>query len=169
MEIHIPTFPKDLIPPVEGRSFIDEITPLNSLVAPIDPIPTINALDSLQQELPCPPTLALWDEFLLAIAQLFMESHIEDVGDILDDIHLLFQEIFSSIAIVNNSCTSTQQGICHLLVLALDGDFLIDILGFLVESHIIDLEDFFYDIQLLFDEENPSIVVMRSHFYPHVH
>ena len=32
-----------------------------------------------------------------------------------------------------------------------------------------DLEEFFDDIPLLFDEDNPSIVVARVHSKPHVH
>ena len=48
-------------------------------------------------------------------------------------------------------------------------DFLIDILGLFVESHIIDLGDILDDLHLLFDEDDPSIVVARDHSDPHVH
>ena len=36
------------------------------------------------------------DDFLLDIIVLFVESYIKDVGDIIDDIHLLFVEDNSS-------------------------------------------------------------------------
>ena len=38
-----------------------------------------------------------------------MESHIEDVGDILDDIHLLFEVNSPFITVVTDSCTLAQQ------------------------------------------------------------
>ena len=38
-----------------------------------------------------------------------------------------------------------------------------------MESHIVDLDDFFDDLIVLFAEDNPSIVVMSAHFDPHVH
>ena len=46
---------------------------------------------------------------------------------------------------------------------------MIDIVGLFIESHTTALGDFFDDIQLLFDEDNPSIVVARAHYDPHVH
>ena len=48
-------------------------------------------------------------------------------------------------------------------------DFLTDILGLFVESHIVDLEDFFDDISLVFVEDDSSIVVVRAHSDPDVH
>ena len=40
------------------------------------------------------------DDFLIHISGLFVESHIVDLGDILDDIHLLFDEgEYSSIVV----------------------------------------------------------------------
>ena len=48
-------------------------------------------------------------------------------------------------------------------------DFLIDILGFFIESYTIDLGDFFDDMKLLFDEDDPSSIVMRASFDPLVH
>ena len=86
-----------------------------------------------------------------------MESHIEDVGDILNDICLLFS--VNSIAIVIDSCTSALQG-THGLP---GDDFLSDILSLFLESHIIDLEDFFDDLSLLFVDDNSSTVVARAH------
>ena len=38
-----------------------------------------------------------------------------------------------------------------------------------MESHIEDLGDFIDDIQLLFDEDDPSSVVVRAHSNPLVH
>ena len=48
-------------------------------------------------------------------------------------------------------------------------DFLVDISGLFVESNIADLGEFFDDIQLLFDEVDPSTVVVRTHFDTHLH
>ena len=98
-----------------------------------------------------------------------MESHIEDVGDILDDIHLLFEVNSSSIAVVTDSCTSPQQGTLYLPVPASVDDFLTDILGLFVESHKPNLGDIFDEIPLLFDENDPSTVVARAHFDSLVH
>ena len=64
-----------------------------------------------------------------------MESPIEDVGDTIDDIHLLFEVINSFIAAVIDICTSAQQG-THGLP---SDDFLPDISALFLESHIIDL------------------------------
>ena len=47
--------------------------------------------------IPCLPTSASWDDFLPDIAGLFVESYIEDVGDIIDDINILFVEENSSL------------------------------------------------------------------------
>ena len=38
-----------------------------------------------------------------------------------------------------------------------------------MESHIAYLGDIFDDIHLLFDEDDPSTVVVRAHSNPHVH
>ena len=38
-----------------------------------------------------------------------------------------------------------------------------------MESYIADLGDIIDDIHLLFDEEDPSLVVARAHSDPHVH
>ena len=48
-------------------------------------------------------------------------------------------------------------------------DFLIDISGLFVESHIVDLGDIIDDLHLLFDEEDPSSGVARAHSNPLVH
>ena len=37
------------------------------------------------------------DDFLIDILGLFVESHIEDLGDIIDDLHLLFDEVYPSL------------------------------------------------------------------------
>ena len=92
-----------------------------------------------------------------------MESHI-------DDICLLFVEVnTSSIAIVIDSCTSTQQGTPCLLVPASIDDFLTNIEGLSMESHIEDLGNIIDDLYLLFDEEDPSPVVAMAHSDPLVH
>ena len=51
----------------------------------------------MQQDLPCLPTSASWDNFLPDIVGLFLESYIEDVGDIINDINILFIEETSSL------------------------------------------------------------------------
>ena len=60
-------------------------------------------------------------------------------------------------------------GTLCLPVLVSGDDFLTDILGLFVESHTIDLEDFLDDLPLLFAEDDPSRLVARAHFDPHVH
>ena len=99
----IPPFPKELIPPVVVDTSSDESTP----PVPIDPVPATDASDPVQQDTSCLPTLPSCDDFLAEIALLFVESHIEDVGDIIDDIRLLFEADTSSFATVKDSCTST--------------------------------------------------------------
>ena len=80
-----------MVPPT-----LDEISPPDSPVDSTNLVPTTDASDSVQQEPSCLPTLPSCDDFLLDIAQLFVESHIEDVGDIIDDIRLLFIEVKTS-------------------------------------------------------------------------
>ena len=69
-----------------------EIPPPDTLVDSTDLVLAIDASDLVQQEILCLPTSSSWDEFLLDIARLFIESHIEDVGDIINHICLLFFE-----------------------------------------------------------------------------
>ena len=76
---------------------IGEIKPADAHFASTSPIPAKNSLDLVQQKITCLPTLALWDDFLPDITGLFVESHIEDVGDIIDGIDLLFFEETSSL------------------------------------------------------------------------
>ena len=155
-----PPSPEDYLPPVTPiivSSTSDEITP-PAAVAPTDSIPAIDASDSVQQDPLCLPTSSSCDEFLPDIARLFVESHIEDVGDIIDDIHLLFEVNTSSFAIVTNSCTSTLQG-THGLP---GDDFLLDISALFLESHTADMGDFYDDFLLLFAEENSSTVIAHS-------
>ena len=156
---NIPPFPKELIPPVVADTSSDEITPPIP-IAPTDLVPATDALDSVQQDPLCLSTLPSCDDFLLALVGLFMESHIEDVGDILDDIHLLFK--VNSIAAVTYS---TLQG-----TLCLPSDhFLPNISALLLESHTTFFEDLFDDLPLLFAENNSSIVVARAHSDHHIH
>ena len=83
----VPTTPVEIIPP-------------NALVASTDPVPATDAPNSGQLETPCLPILSSWDDFLPNIVVFFVESYIEDVGDIIDDIHLLFVEDNSSSLVV---------------------------------------------------------------------
>lgn len=101
---HIPPFPQDLIPSVASTSSLDEITPPDALVALTNPVPATDALDSMQQVPLCLPTLPSCDDFLLALVGLFLESHIKDMGDILNDINLLFEANNSFIFTVTDSC-----------------------------------------------------------------
>ena len=48
-------------------------------------------------------------------------------------------------------------------------DFLTNISGLFMESHIADLGDFIDDMQLLFDEADPSSIVVRAHFDSPIH
>ena len=48
-------------------------------------------------------------------------------------------------------------------------DFLADIAGLFVESHIADLGENIDDFYLLFDEDDPSTIFVRAHYNPHVH
>ena len=89
------------------------------------------------------------------------------MGDIIDDIHLLFvEENITSIAIVIGLA---QQGTPSLPAPTSVDDFLIDILGLFMESHITYLGDIIDDLHLLFDEDDPSSVFVRAHSDPHVH
>ena len=54
-----------------------------------------------------------------------------------------------------------QQGTLGLPVPTLGDDYMIDISGFFLESYIKNLGDIIDDIHLLFDEEDPSLVVTR--------
>ena len=67
------------------------------------------------------------------------------------------------------SCNLVQLGTPYLPVPASGDDYLIEILGLFVESDITYLGDIIDDIHLLFDEEDPSLVVMRDHSDPLVH
>ena len=131
---NIPPFPKELIPPVEDDTSLDEITPPNPITT-IDLVLASYASDSMQQEILCLPTSASWDDFLPDMEKLFMESHIEYVRDIIDDICLLFEVDTPSFVIVTTSCTSALQGTHGLL----GDDFLPDIATLFLESHTTDM------------------------------
>ena len=60
-------------------------------------------------------------------------------------------------------------GYTSLPVLASSDDFLTDISTLFVQSHTIDLEEFFDDLLLLFAKDDPSTIVVRAYFDPHVH
>ena len=48
-------------------------------------------------------------------------------------------------------------------------DFLTNILGLFVESHIVNLGDIIDDIHLLFNKEYPSSTITRAHSNPPIH
>ena len=93
-----------------------------------------------------------------------MESHIEDVGDIVDDICLLFEVDTPSFAIVTDSCTLALQG-THSLP---GDDFLPDIAALFLESHTTDMGDFYDDLLLLFVEKSSTMVV-KAYSDPQLH
>ena len=154
----IPPFLKELIPPVAADTSSDEITP-PALVASTDPIPATDASDSVQQDTSCLLTSPSCDDFLSNLAQLFVESHIEYVGDILDDIHLLFEADTPSFAAVTDSCTSALQG-THSLP---SDDFLPNIAALFLESHTADMGDFHDDFSLLLAEDSSSVIAHSLH------
>ena len=156
----IPPFLEDLLPPVAADTSSDEITP-TALVAPTDPVPATDASDLVQQDTSCLPTSPSCDDFLSNLTQLFVESHIEDVGDIIDNIRLLFEADTSSFAAVKDSCTSPLQGTHGV-------DFLPATFVLFLESHTVDMEVFHDDFSLLFAEES-SPIVARAHSNPQLH
>ena len=92
------------------------------------------------------------------------------MGDIIDDIHLLFFEVnSSSIATVIDSCTSTQQGTPSIPTPTSMDDFLANISSLFLDSYIEDLGDIIDYLHLLFDGEDPSPFVVRGHSDPLVH
>ena len=86
------------------------------------------------------------------------------MGDIIDDIHLLFESNTSSFAAVTHSCTLALQGTHGLL----GDDFLLDISTLFLESHTTSMGDFHDDLSLLFAEDS-STVVARVHSDPQLH
>ena len=56
-------------------------------------------IDSTQPSTFCLQAQALVDDFLTNISSLFVESHIEDLGDFIDDIQLLFNEVDTSLVV----------------------------------------------------------------------
>ena len=62
-----------------------------------------------------------------------------------------------------------QQGTPRLPAPTFVDDFLVDILGLFVESHIADLGDITDDLHLLFDEDESSSLVTRAHSDPPIH
>ena len=62
-----------------------------------------------------------------------------------------------------------QQGTCCSPTPTSDDDFLAAIAGLFVESPTADLGDNLDDLHLLFDEGDPSIIVVRAYSDPHVH
>ena len=56
--------------------------------------------DLVPQGVHCIPNSVPWDDYLTNISNLFMESYIVDLGDTIDDIHILFGEDDPSSVIV---------------------------------------------------------------------
>ena len=63
----------------------------------------------------------------------------------------------------------TQQGTSSLPAPASVDDFLANILGLFVQSHIVNLGDSIDDLHLLFDEVDTSSVITRVHSDPSIH
>ena len=87
-------------------STLDEISPPNSPIDSTDLVPSTDASNLEQQETLCLPTSTSWDDFLPDMTELFVESHIEDVRDIIDSIRLLFVEETTSCIVEIDSDTS---------------------------------------------------------------
>ena len=89
-----------------------------------------------------------------------MKSHIKNVGDIINGIHLLFEADTPSFAVVKDSCTSTLQGTLDLP----SADFLPDVSVLFLESHTADMEVFSDDFSLLFAKnDSPTVLVHSLH------
>ena len=76
----VPPFLEEILSPVNPvmvTSTPNEITHPNTPIDSTNLVPAINAPDSVQHELPCLPTSASWDDFLLDIAMLFVESSLK--------------------------------------------------------------------------------------------
>ena len=67
----------DPVTPVVVPTTPVEIIHLDAPVASTDLVPTTNAPNSVQQETPCLPISASWDDFLPNIVVLFVEYYIE--------------------------------------------------------------------------------------------
>ena len=130
-----------------------EILPLDAPIASIDSVLAINAPNSVQQETPCLPTSTSWDDFLPNITVLFVGSYTEDVGDIIDGIHLLFDEEDPSLVVMRAHSNP--------LVHSLHDQFSqIDVIMD-PQTH-----EIFVKRNILFVEENSSLVT-RAHSNPH--
>lgn len=55
-------------------------------------VTVLPSCDSVQQDIYCLPASDSLDDYLTDITGLFVESYIADLGEIIDDIHLLFDE-----------------------------------------------------------------------------
>ena len=77
------------------------------------------------------------------------------MGDIIDDIRLLFEADTSSLAVVIDSCTSPLQGTHGV-------DFLPDTSVLFLDSHTVDMGAFHDDFLLLFAENASPIVLVCS-------
>lgn len=83
------------------KTHIDIPSPSSIVIFDIVCVAIIMATcDSMQQDTHCLPDIATWDENLTNIASLFVKSHILDLGDTIDCIHLLFDKDDSSSIIV---------------------------------------------------------------------
>lgn len=56
--------------------------------------------DLVQQDIHHLPDITNWDDYVANIVGLFVESHISNLGDNIHDIHLLFDEVDSSLVVV---------------------------------------------------------------------
>ena len=55
----------------------------------------IGPYNSIQLGTPCLLVPTLGDDYLIEISSLFVETYIVDLGDIIDDVHLLFARTHS--------------------------------------------------------------------------
>ena len=52
----------------------------------------MDSINSEQHDTPCLPYSVSWDDYLIKILCLFVDSCITCLGDTIDDIHLLFSD-----------------------------------------------------------------------------
>ena len=98
----------------------------------------------MQHETPCLPISASWDDFLPNIVVLFVESYIEDVGDIIDDIHFLFVEENSS------SLVAREHSYPQPLDLSFQTDMIVDTFFQHLEEDSFTSEETYQSLEIVF-------------------
>ncbi|GLJ09904.1 hypothetical protein SUGI_0118020 [Cryptomeria japonica] len=130
-----------------SSSHIDITSPI--VLDDADSATVLPSCDSVQQDIHCLPASDSWDDYMTDIAGLFMESYIADLGDIIDDIHLLFNEDDPSSIVVR----AHSDPLVHSLH---DHSFEVDMI---VDTYVQKLEE----VSLFFEETHESLdIVLHS-------